>query len=282
MSSRPRIRSIKPEAWQDEKVGGLCRDARLLMIGLITMADDEGRLRALPSLILGHVFPWDDLAPRKLAAWMVEVERVGLIVLYESDGKPYAAFRHWRRHQQINKPNPSVLPPPPDPVVVRENSVPSSRTTTGTIRDESGSESVPRVRADRIGSDRKGTEEHLSSAVAAEREDSPEVIQLCDLLASLIVANDPKAKVAPDSRRWRDSMRRLLDNDGRDPTDVERVIRWCQADGFWQTNILSASKLREQYTQLWLRAANQNGVTTSGSRAGPTTEDFLAIARGEQ
>lgn len=120
--SRPRIRTLKPECWQDERVGALSRDARLLWVGLITMADDEGRLRALPSMILGHAFPWDEIPPRKLSEWIEEIEGQQLIIRYEDAGKPYVAFRNWRRHQQINKSRPSELPPPPDPVVVRENS----------------------------------------------------------------------------------------------------------------------------------------------------------------
>lgn len=59
MSTRPRIRTLKPELWQNEKVGDLSHGARLLFVGLITMADDEGRFRARPSVILGHVFPYD-------------------------------------------------------------------------------------------------------------------------------------------------------------------------------------------------------------------------------
>lgn len=161
MSNRPRIRSIKPEAWQDENVGALSHGARLLMVGLITMADDEGRLRALPSVILGHVFPWDEIPPRKLETWLAEIERAGVIVRYRDEGKPYAAFRHWRRHQKINKPTPSVLPPPPDPVVLRENSLPDSRSATGELPERSGNGSCPPARADRIGSDRNGTEPPL-------------------------------------------------------------------------------------------------------------------------
>ena len=78
--SRPRIRTLKPELWQDEKIGNLSRDARLLFIGLVTMADDEGRLRALPALILGHVFPYDTDALRKLEQWLEEIAHSGLVV----------------------------------------------------------------------------------------------------------------------------------------------------------------------------------------------------------
>src|SRR3712207_884928 len=97
--SRPRIRTIKPELWADERIGALSRDARLLLIGLVTMADDEGRLRALPAAILGHCFPYDDDAPRKLSKWLREITDSGAVIAYTVDGKPYIAFRHWKRHQ---------------------------------------------------------------------------------------------------------------------------------------------------------------------------------------
>lgn len=121
--SRPRIRSLKPELWQDERVGRLSRDARLLLIGLVTMADDEGRLRALPATILGHVFPYDQDAPRKLTGWLHEISESGVILCYEHDDLPYVAFRHWARHQRINRATPSPLPAPPDQGVVTANGV---------------------------------------------------------------------------------------------------------------------------------------------------------------
>lgn len=121
--SRARIRSIKPEIWEDERVGELSHGARLLYVGLITMADDEGRLRALPASILGHVFPYDQDAPRKLDAWLGEVVDSGMVVRYQDGGKPYLAFRHWARHQRINRPSISLLPAPPDDEIREANSV---------------------------------------------------------------------------------------------------------------------------------------------------------------
>jgi hypothetical protein len=40
-----RIRTIKPEFWEDEGNGRLSALARLLFIATFNMADDEGRLR---------------------------------------------------------------------------------------------------------------------------------------------------------------------------------------------------------------------------------------------
>lgn len=122
--ARPRIRTIKPEMWEDERIGELPRDARLLLVGLITMADDEGRLRAKPSLIIGHCFPWDDdVTAAKLERWLGAIEYAGIVLRYEHDGKPYIAFRHWRRHQKVNRATASLLPEPPDATILTDNSM---------------------------------------------------------------------------------------------------------------------------------------------------------------
>lgn len=112
--ARPRIRTLKPECWQDEAVGHLSHTERLLWVGLITMADDEGRLRAPAAAIIGHVFPWDEetMTTRKLYAALDAIQAVGLIVRYEHEGRPYVAVCGWN-HQRIDKAQTSTLPAPP-------------------------------------------------------------------------------------------------------------------------------------------------------------------------
>lgn len=110
---RPRIRTIKPEIWQDERVGKLTRDARLLFVGLITMADDQGRLRELPAAIRGHVFPYDCVGDSKISRWVQEISAAGLVVRYEVSGANYVAFRRWSKHQKVDRARDSSLPPPP-------------------------------------------------------------------------------------------------------------------------------------------------------------------------
>lgn len=111
--SRPRIRTLKPEIWQDEEVGRLDHSERLLFIGLITMADDEGRLRALVPAIAGHVFPYDDSAAAKVKRWLKAIANTGLIVCYEHAGTPYVQIVGWAKHQKINRAQESKIPAPP-------------------------------------------------------------------------------------------------------------------------------------------------------------------------
>lgn len=170
--SRPRIRTLKPELAQDDDLGPISRDARYTFIGLITMADDEGRLRAQPAIILGHWFAYDTDAPRKLAGWLDEIEACGRIVRYAHEGRRYIAIRHFKRHQQINKPTPSKLPAPPDQQVIDDNKTPTSpvvlpdnsRSTTGALREN--------YRASRARG-RNGTERNGNGTPQAPRGATP-------------------------------------------------------------------------------------------------------------
>jgi hypothetical protein len=82
---RPRIRTIKPELWCDERVCSLSRGARLTAIGLISAADDRGRLEFSIASIRGYVFPRDrDVSDRMVAEWVNEVVATGFALAYEA------------------------------------------------------------------------------------------------------------------------------------------------------------------------------------------------------
>ena len=108
-----RIRTVKPQFWGDDKVSQLSRDARLLFLGIVSMADDQGRFLASAASIAGFVFPNDDIPPKKLANWLEELTRLGLVVVYNGGRVKYGAIPKWRRHQRISHPQSSPLPPPP-------------------------------------------------------------------------------------------------------------------------------------------------------------------------
>ena len=109
----PRIRTIKPSFWADEHVAELTRDARLLAIGLISSADDDGRFIASIAAISGYVYPHDDLPPAKVKRWLTEIELAGIVQLYTVHRREYGAFPNWEKHQRVNRPSESLIPPPP-------------------------------------------------------------------------------------------------------------------------------------------------------------------------
>lgn len=98
--------------------------------------------------------------------------------------------------------------------------------------------------------------------------------ETCDIngakyLFELIKGNNPKQK-EPNFDSWANEFRLMRERDNREPQEIKDVIDWCQADPFWQGNILSPKKLREKFDQLTIqmksrKGANNNAESDSGS-----------------
>lgn len=111
-----RIRTLKPSLWSDDTFADLTRDSRLLLIGLISMADDSGRFVASTAAVAGYVFPHDELPPTTVKKWLAEIEKKAsnTVTFYDIDGRRYGWFRNYAsKHQKISHPQPSALPPCP-------------------------------------------------------------------------------------------------------------------------------------------------------------------------
>lgn len=122
----PRIRTIQPHFPRSPSMLHVSRDARLLFIQLWTVADDSGRARAAPAELAATLYPADADAPGLLPDWLDELEREGCIERYAVDGVDYLRVASWRKHQKIDRPTPSRLPPAPrEPLASpREESAP--------------------------------------------------------------------------------------------------------------------------------------------------------------
>lgn len=97
-----------------------------------------------------------------------------------------------------------------------------------------------------------GDEQSSGLGKAKPEAPRPDVEALCVLLADLVKANGSKRP--PITKTWRTECRRMLDIDKRDPAKAEALIRWCQADSFWRSNVLSMPTFRQKYDQLRLKA----------------------------
>jgi len=122
-----RIRSTKPEFWQDEKMAReLSRDARLLYKALWNESDDYGRLRGTESYLHGTLFPYDP------GSWFADALQqlidTGRALPYTADGGSYLHLTKFLKHQKIDKPTESRLPHPPDvSLLPREDLASASR-----------------------------------------------------------------------------------------------------------------------------------------------------------
>lgn len=110
-----RIRTVKPEFFLDRKLAkGLTRDQRLFFVGLWNQADDDGRFVDSPKTLHGNIFPHDDDIDESFTEDSLRaLAALNRIVRYEIDGERYGWIVNFRRHQVINRPSASRIPPCP-------------------------------------------------------------------------------------------------------------------------------------------------------------------------
>jgi len=81
----------------------------------------------------------------------------------------------------------------------------------------------------------------------------PDATRLSDLFADLLAERG--AKRPNVTKAWVDEMDRMLRIDGRQPCDVEKVLKWLAHGNdsvaqFWRPNVRSPQKLRERWDQM--------------------------------
>lgn len=107
----PRIRTIKPSFWKDQKLGRLKRDVRLMYIGLWNLADDEGVVCADCFIIKSELFPFDeDLRVKTISDWIAQLIKALMIIPFTFSGESYYVIRTFKAHQSINRPLESKIP----------------------------------------------------------------------------------------------------------------------------------------------------------------------------
>ena len=106
-------RMIDSSVWRSENFASLPPMARLLMMGMITTADDQGRVLANPKFLRGDFFAYDDdVKTVDVQEWLTAIHTNETIILYTVDGKQYAQFANWWKYQSLQYAMPSKFPKP--------------------------------------------------------------------------------------------------------------------------------------------------------------------------
>lgn len=108
-----RIRTIKPEWLDDERLVLASPEARVLSIALIILADDYGNGRANRTILAARVFPGSRDPRETLASAIETLAGAGFIDLYEVDGQSYYSIRNWAKHQKVDHPSKPQVPGKP-------------------------------------------------------------------------------------------------------------------------------------------------------------------------
>lgn len=116
----PRIRTIKPDFWSDEKIVELTPLARLYFIGLWNFSDDSGNVEYSPKQLKMRIFPGDNCEIDTLTE---ELAKFSLVAIYEVEGRKYLNLPNFTKHQVINRPSRSKIPPPPKRKILTDDSL---------------------------------------------------------------------------------------------------------------------------------------------------------------
>lgn len=105
-----RARNIKPAFFKNEVLAEMPMEARMLFIGLWTLADREGRLEDRPKRIKMELFPYDsfDVDPM-----LIRLHADGFLTRYDVGGVRFIQIENFVKHQDPHyKEKASEIPPP--------------------------------------------------------------------------------------------------------------------------------------------------------------------------
>jgi hypothetical protein len=145
-----RIRSIKPEFWEDEKIGSLPIPCRLFYIGLWNLADDQGVFRANSSILKSRIFPYDEnLRVSEISKWLDALVKAQMIIPISYKNESYYIIRTFRDHQKFDPRYPNNL----IPKEIADNIL---NNESGHIDNPVGPQRVPSVHPPREGEGEEG------------------------------------------------------------------------------------------------------------------------------
>lgn len=95
-------RMLHIKIWNNERFSKMTPLARLIYIGLIVLADDDGRLKGNSALLKSQIFPFDlSMSLEVFKNALKEVAKSKLIDVYRVKGDYFISHPNWKRYQYI-------------------------------------------------------------------------------------------------------------------------------------------------------------------------------------
>lgn len=97
--------------WESEDFGKLSTLAKLVFIGLFSLADDEGKGKANPTLLKSKLFPYNDnVRSADIEKTLSEISSNMSTIFYTCNETEYYSLLSWNTFQKIDKPSESRIP----------------------------------------------------------------------------------------------------------------------------------------------------------------------------
>jgi hypothetical protein len=94
-------RILKESICRSEEIDSLSWFEEVLFYRLIVICDDFGRYDGRAKIIKGSCFPLKDVTEKDIDKALGKLSAVGLVRVYEAQGRPYLQLVTWGEHQRI-------------------------------------------------------------------------------------------------------------------------------------------------------------------------------------
>lgn len=248
----PRIRTIIPEFWEDERFTNVSLPAWLLYIGMKNFADDSGIIVSNETIIKSKVFPArEDIRKQQVSGWLQELIENSILVPFQYEDKGYYVMDF--SSERIDKPQKSKVP-----VEIIE------KVLSGTIPENSGTfANAPAVLVEESkGKDCKGEE-----GIAPERIPAPEKPRNENFLKFEKWINENAPNVAKLKEPFTEVQFERIKNDF--PLKIiQEVLVSMHNYRELLKKYVSANLTFRKWAQKDLERQQQNGQTTSNTNSG--------------
>jgi len=217
-----RIRTIKPAFFENEELAALPALARLLFIGLWTVADRDGRLEDRPRRLKAQLLPYEEA---DLDALLTALAGGRFIQRYSVEGRDYIQIVNFAKHQ---RPHPKEMcegfpPLPAGADIIPLNAVKCrEKVEPGREKVEPGREKIPQEEIQEENQERKRKKGSVRGRARATTP-LPDVLPLTDALRAFALEGglDPELEF----QSFKDSARAH----GRKYVDWAAAFRnWCR------------------------------------------------------
>jgi hypothetical protein len=252
-----RIRTIKPEFWQNETIATLPEFTRLLAIALLNYADDHGYFMANHKLIAGNLFPFEEDS-KKIPRSIQELSCVDYLELgIDSKGRQVARVVNFDKHQRVDKPKPSIIK---EDFIIQE----ASKNRPRRIQDASKEEGKG------IGKEmEKGMEQGKESSCPISSDDS-------EILQFIWKSVPPKSRERSSKKELSEQWGKIKAKDKPSKQTLELALEAWNACAKWKDGFCEGVHLWVQKQQ-WENLPEPAVTGYQSKHQGECQEDNLTI-----
>ena len=142
-------RCLPTRFFKDADIMNVSKDGQLILVGLVLLADDEGRELAHPRLLSREI----DYPPEQIEAVLQELVENDLVVLYQAGKHRYYSLTRWNQWQSLSsqKITLSKYPAPPEHADVAQCSEEGSQEEEHAAEPSQNSPEFPREKSGKLG-----------------------------------------------------------------------------------------------------------------------------------